>query len=202
MTNEELVARVQNGEDVFEELYQNNKGFIHKKAFEYSRKSFLEKEDLISCFMFVLYKCAHAYDINADNKFVTFFGTSMLRYYMKAKDRSEYKNVFIKTDSLNKQVQSSNMGSYMERIDIIPSHHEEFSYLSEVENACVETLSNTMGKNQVNMVMHYLCGNYSQRELSKMYNVSPQAVSGNVNRARVILKRELPKQGFELDFRR
>ena len=67
MTNEELVARFQSGEDVFEELYEKNKGYILNKASEYSLKSLYERDDLISYFSYLLYRCAQLYNTDAQN---------------------------------------------------------------------------------------------------------------------------------------
>lgn len=196
MTNEELVIRMQNGEEVFEELYRNNAGFIHKMAREYSKKSMLEKDDLVSEFMYVLYKCAYSYDVGADNKFITFFGTAMLRFFMKATDRSEYVNVYTQTRSLNVPVPFETYGTPPELIDFIPSHHQEFSYEEEIRNICKRTLARSFSDRVSTMVMEYLDGESTLRELGKKHQISYQAVALNVKRAREVLKSELIKQDF------
>lgn len=196
MTNEELVARFQNGEDVFDELYHQNSGFIYKMAYECSRKSRLEKDDLVSDFMYVLYRCAGAYDLNADNKFVTFFGTAMTRSFSKSVQRSEYANVYTKTSSLNVPLKTSSSatGTPPEVIDLIPSHHEEFTYREEIERLCYDILQQSFSRRVANMIIEYLLSDATYRELGEKYGVSYQAVSLNVKRARAVLKTELRKQ--------
>lgn len=196
MTNEELVIRIQNGEEVFEELYRNNAGFIHKMAREYSKKSMLEKDDLVSEFMYVLYKCAYSYDVGADNKFITFFGTAMLRFFMKATDRSEYVNVYTRTHSLNVPVPYESNGTPPELIDLIPSHHQEFTYEQEIRDICTRTLTRNFSDRISTMVMEYFDEETTVRELGEKYQISYQAVALNVKRAREVLRLELIRQDF------
>ena len=196
MTNEELVTRMQDGEDLFEELYHNNVKFIHKMARIYSEKSMLEKDDLVSEFMYILYKCAHSYDIGADNKFITFFGTAMLRFFMKATDRSEYVNVYTRTRSLNVPVPYEFNGISPELIDLIPSHHQEFTYEQEIRDICTRTLTRNFSDRIGAMVMEYFDGETTVRELGEKYQISYQAVALNVKRAREVLRLELIKHDF------
>lgn len=194
MTNEELVARFQNGEDVFEELYNQNAGFIHKMAHDCSRKSLLEKDDLVSEFMYVLHKCAGSYNLDANNKFITFLGTSLIRSFVKATERSEYINVYSKTLSLNVPLKIHTNGTPPEIIELIPSHHEEFSYRTEVERVCHKILNQSFSARVAGMVMEYFSTDLTFRELGDKHGISHQAVALNVKRARNILKTELTKQ--------
>lgn len=198
MTNEELVARFQSGEDVFEELYEKNKGYILNKASEYSLKSLYERDDLISYFSYLLYRCAQLYNMDAQNKFITFFGTAVLRAYLNLIKRAEYKKVLCKSNSLNNVYAEDGEDSVIEYIDLLPSHHPEFSFRRDIEEICREILNQYMSEQVANMVMEFFLEDYTQTELVKRYGIRRQAVSQNIKRARVILQRELPKRDITI----
>ena len=69
MTNEETALKIQDGENLYEQLWENNRGIISKLAFRFYRNHEracssigVELNDLIQCGFFALCDAAKAYN--------------------------------------------------------------------------------------------------------------------------------------------
>ena len=63
--NEEMVIKLQNGYDGYDEFLEQNMGMIYERAHYFSKRTkAFEYEDLVSIFMFEVYRAVKYYNPN------------------------------------------------------------------------------------------------------------------------------------------
>lgn len=88
MTNEETALKIQAGEKLYEQLWENNRGIISKLAFRFYRNHEracgsigVELNDLIQCGFFALCDAAKAYNPDKGYMFVTYIKAHALNHF-------------------------------------------------------------------------------------------------------------------------
>lgn len=189
MTNEELVKRFQNGEDVFEELYYNNLGIMDKYAYSNSIYLKCSKHDLINEFAYVLYKCANSYDSTRNVKFITMFTRAIInKCEVLCRDKNNRKWSLI--GSLNDNCE--NCEGNTEIIDNLKNAIEidDSSFLIEI---CEKELRKNFKEKNCNIAMDYIFYSLTLNELAIKYGLSKQRASIICIEARKFLKDYLEK---------
>lgn len=192
MTNEQLVKRHQNGEDVFGFLLENNMGAINKYAHKYSCCSLLEKDDLINDFIFVLWKCANSYDFNKNVSFITMFINSMRYCFLCEIKRLQYKQQRA-TISYNVEVSRVD-GTTTELIDLVEDEKSQHSDVNFLKEYCEQVLEKNKVRKKTQMVtLEYLFSDKTHKEIGESYGISSQAISSQVRAIKKILQDDLEK---------
>ena len=196
MSNEELVSKFQQGEDVFNQLLDKNIGWIRKRAYKHSRYSLYEYHDLENYFIYLMYKALDKYNPNRGVKFITYFSNVIEKKFATMVTRASYVNLERMTLSLNNNPISPFGDEAMEFMDTLPSPHGNVSELGDLERVVKNILSKTMTTKGANIATRYFLDGINTEELASEYGVTREATSKQVRKARAILIQELPKYEF------
>lgn len=196
MSNEELVSKFQQGEDVFNQLLDKNIGWIRKRAYKHSRYSLYEYHDLENYFIYLMYKSLEGYNPNRGVKFITYFSNVIEKKFATMVTRASYVNLERITLSLNNSSKSPSGDEIMEFMDTLPSPHGNVSELEDLKEAVKNILKETMTAKGATIATRYFLDETNTEELASEYGVTREATSKQVRKARAILIKELPKYEF------
>lgn len=206
MTNEEIVSRIQQGEDLYEILIENNQGLfrsIHKNVDYFN---LLEEEDALSVCYLCLIRCVKRWDKRKGIQFVTFLYPSITREISRLVKR-ELKQRNIQECSLDFQITVGD-GEASQVIDFLnfkekPSEFKSSYSDSELIKAIALKHLKTLPLEQRQIACDYFLNGIGQVELSKQYNLSQSTISRMLTKIKKSAKSELAQNGIELsDFHR
>lgn len=206
MTNEEIVSRIQQGEDLYEILIENNQGLfrsIHKNVDYFN---LLEEEDALSVCYLCLIRCVKRWDKRKGIQFVTFLYPSITREISRLV-KHELKQRNIQECSLDFQITVGD-GEASQVIDFLnfkekPSEFKSSYSDSELIKAIALKHLKTLPLEQRQIACDYFLNGIGQVELSKQYNLSQSTISRMLTKIKKSAKSELAQNGIELsDFHR
>lgn len=206
MTNEEIVSRIQQGEDLYEVLIENNQGLfrsIHKNVDYFN---LLEEEDALSVCYECLIRCVKRWDKQKGIQFVTFLYPTITREIRRLVKR-ELKQRDIQECSLDFQITvgDSEASQVIDFLNFKEKPSEFKSSYSDTELIKAIALKHlkALPLKQRRIAYDYFFKGVGQKELSEQYNVSQSTISRMLTKIRKSAKSELAQNGIELsDFHR
>ena len=206
MTNEEIVSRIQEGEDLYELLIENNQGLFRSIHKDVDYFNLLEEEDVLSVCYLCLIRCVKRWDKRKGIQFVTFLYPSITREIKRLVKR-EWNQRNIQECSLDFQITVGD-GEASQVMDLLKFKEKPKEFKSsysdtELIKAIALKHLKTLPPKQRQIACDYFLKGIGQVELSKRHNLCQYTISRMLNKIRKSAKNELTQNGIELsDFHR
>lgn len=205
MTNEEMVVKLQNGYDGYDEFLEQNMGMIYERAHYFSKRTkVFEYEDLVSIFMFEVYRAVKYYNPNLGIKFTTYAYRFMINTFYNKLKSEELRRQLNSSMSLN---QKANIGESdsVEIIDLIVDdslpHFDDIVYSDEehIKLTCIKVLRRRkLSEQKIEIIMTALGQRGKLQSFADELGVSRQRTSAIFIEGKKILQEELPKYGVDV----
>lgn len=203
MTNEEMVVKLQNGYDGYDEFLELNMGMIHERAHFFSKKSkTYDYEDLVSIFMYEVFRAVKYYNPHLGIKFTTYAYRFMINSFYNKLKAEELRKHLNNSVSLNRKSAIGDIDS-VEIIDLIVDDSlpdfDDVVYSDEehIRLTCIKVLrEKKFSERKIEIVMSGLGERGKTQSLADDLGVSRQRVSAIIIEAKKILQKELPKRGI------
>lgn len=182
MTNEELVAAIQSGNDIngnTERLYADNYGLLLKTARKFA--AFAEMDDLLQEAFFHVKTAAERYDPDRGATFATYLVSVLERGFRRYCAR--YGTADVRLVSLNTELEEG-----CEIIDLLPDPRDEFEELEDLMAA--ETLRrdlwavvDQLPDDEAEVIKRRFCRRQQFKEIATATNVNVRTVTNRYQRA-------------------
>ena len=203
MTNEQIVRRIQQGEEaeeLYEILIENNKGLFRHIHKQLDPLKMIEEEDVFSICYGCVFKTVNCWDEKRGNQFTTLLHTIIVRELNRVVKR-EFNRRSIQDRSLDFQIQVGD-GESSEAIDFLAfaKPQKEFKNCSSdieiIKRVAVRHLK-TLPLKQRRIAHDYFLKGKGQVELSEQYNMSQSAISRMLTKIKNSAKQELKQNGID-----
>ena len=204
MTNEEMVVKLQNGYDGYDEFLARNMGMVYERAHYFSRRiTSLEYEDLVSIFLFEVYRAVKYYNPTLGIKFTTYAYRFMINTFYNILRAEELRKNLHNHSSLNQKAIATDSES-AEIIDLIVDDSlldfNDIVYPNEehIKLVCIKVLrKHNYSERNIGIVMSLLSKQTKTEVLAKKIGITRQRISVIYIEARKLLKEELPNYGID-----
>lgn len=206
MTNEELVYRIQQGEELYADLIEKNQGLFKTIHRQIDKMQILEEDEALSaCYECVLH-CVARWDKEKGIQFVTYLYPSIART-IQQRIKRELKHRSVKECSLDFQIVAQE-GEASQLVDVLMIRDNKnrfkscFSDRELIKQIAMKHLKNLPHK-QRQIAYAYFIKGMGQVELSQHHNMSQSAISRTLTKVKQSAKKELKQHGLDLyDFHR
>ena len=206
MTNEELVYRIQQGEELYADLIENNQGLFRTIHREIDKMKILEEDDALSACYECVFRCVPRWNQERGIQFVTFLYPSIVRE-IRRRIKRELKHRNLKECSLDFQIVAQE-GEASRLVDVLVIRDKKnrfkscFSDRELIKQIAIRHLKNLPDK-QRQIAYAYFIKGIDQVELSQYYNVSQSTISRILTKVKQSAKQELTQYGLNVnDFHR